>query len=72
MLIGWSILLIIHGILAVFLLGAITHQAVGVALPVTKRSSGFVSALRSVNGMSYTNVVVILFVVTFALGCGAS
>jgi hypothetical protein len=69
MLIGWSILLIIHGILAVFLLGAITHQAVGVAWPVTKRGSGFVNAVRGVNGMSYTNVVVILFVVTFALGC---
>ena len=34
MLVGWSILLIIHGILAVFLLGAITHQAVGVSWPV--------------------------------------
>jgi hypothetical protein len=69
MLIGWSILLIIHGILAVFLVGAITHQAVGVAWPVTKRGSGFFGAVRGVNGMSYTNAVVILFVATFALGC---
>jgi hypothetical protein len=69
MLIGWSILLIIHGILAVFLVGAITHQAVGVAWPVAKRGSGFFGAVRCVNGMSYTNAVVILFVVTFALGC---
>src|ERR1700722_18114324 len=68
MLIGWSILLIIHGILAVFLLGAITHQAVGVAWPVAKRSPGFFSAVRSVNGMSYTNAVIILFVVTAILG----
>ena len=66
--VGWSILLIIHGILAVFLLGAITHQAVGAAWPVSKRSAGFVSAVRSVNGMTYTNVVIILFIVTFALG----
>jgi len=43
--VGWSILLIIHGILAVFLLGAITHQAVGVSWPVTKRSAG--SSARS-------------------------
>jgi hypothetical protein len=28
MLIGWSMLLITHGILAVLLLGAITHQAI--------------------------------------------
>jgi hypothetical protein len=68
MLIGWSILLIIHGVLAVFLLGAVTHQAVGVAWPSTRRSSGFVGAVRSVNGMNYTNVVIILFVVTFVLG----
>jgi hypothetical protein len=68
MLIGWSILLIIHGILAVFLLGAITHQAIGVAWPVTKRAPGFISAARSVNGMNYTNVVIGLFVVTFIIG----
>jgi hypothetical protein len=67
--VGWSILLIIHGILAVFLLGAITHQAIGVAWPVTKRSSGFFQAVRGVNGMSYTNAVVVLFLITFALGC---
>src|SRR5215475_12107350 len=67
--VGWSILLITHGILAVFLLGAITHQAVGAAWPVAKRSAGFVSAIRSVNGMNYTNAIVVLFVVTFVLGC---
>jgi len=66
---GWSVLLIIHGILAVFLVGAVTHQAVGVTWPVKKRGSGFFSAVRGVNGMSYTNVVIILFVLTFALGC---
>jgi hypothetical protein len=69
MLIGWSILLICHGILAVFLVGAITHQAVGVAWPVTKRGSGFFSAVRGVNGISYTNAVIVLFLVTFTLGC---
>jgi hypothetical protein len=68
MLIGWSILLIIHGILAVFLLGAITHQAVGAAWPVAKRAPGFFNALRSVNAMSYTNAVMVLFVVTFIIG----
>jgi hypothetical protein len=66
--VGWSILLIIHGILAVFLLGAVTHQALGVAWPVAKRSSGFVSAIRGVNSMNYTNVIIILFIATFALG----
>jgi hypothetical protein len=67
-LIGWSILLILHGILAVLLLGAITHQAVGVVWPVSKRSSGFLSAVRGVNGMNYTNAVIVLFLVTFVVG----
>ena len=66
--VGWSTLLIIHGIFAVFLLGAITHQAVGAVWPVTKKGSGFFQSVRGVNGMSYTNAVVLLFVVTFALG----
>jgi hypothetical protein len=66
--IGWSTLLIIHGILAVFLLGAITHQVIGAAWPVTKRGSGFFQSVRGVNGMSYTNAVIVLFVVTFAIG----
>jgi hypothetical protein len=68
MLVGWSILLIWHGILAVFLLGAITHQALGAAWPVAKKTTGFVSGVRGVNAMNYTNTVIILFLVTFALG----
>src|ERR1700691_2851300 len=68
MLIGWSILLMIHGIMAVFLLGAITHQAVGVAWLETKKGRMVVSAVRGVNGTNYTNVVAILFVVRCALG----
>ena len=66
--VGWSILLIVHGILAVFLLGAITHQAVGAAWPVTKKGRGFFQSVRGVNGMCYTNAVIVLFVVTFAIG----
>jgi hypothetical protein len=46
MLVGWSILLIVHGILAVFLVGAITHQALGMTWPVTKRGRGFFHAAR--------------------------
>jgi hypothetical protein len=48
--------------------GAVTHQAIGVAGPVTKKSSGFAQAVRGVNGMNYTNVIIILFLVTFAIG----
>jgi hypothetical protein len=63
-----SVLLIIHGILAVLLLGAITHQAIAAAWPASKRAPGFFNSLRSVNGMNYTNTVIILFLVTFVIG----
>jgi hypothetical protein len=63
-----SVLLITHGILAVLLLGAITHQAIAAAWPASKRAPGFFNSLRSVNGMNYTNTVVVLFLVTFVLG----
>jgi len=66
--VGVSILLVTHGILAVLLLGAITHQAIGAAWPVTKRASGFWSAVRSVNGSNYANAVIVLFLVTFSIG----
>jgi hypothetical protein len=65
---GMSILLIIHGILAVLLLGAVTHQAIAATWPVSKRAPGFFNSLRSTNGMTYTNAIVILFVVTFVMG----
>ena len=65
---GISVLLIIHSILAVLLLGAITHQAIAAAWPATKRAPGFFNSLRSVNGMSYTNAIIVLFLVTFVFG----
>ena len=59
-------LLIIHGLLAVALLGAITHQSFSVArtvsVPAGQRS--FVTKFRSVGGASYTNAIVVLFIVT--------
>jgi hypothetical protein len=66
--VGISILLITHGILAVLLLGAITHQAIAAAWPATKRAPGFFNSLRSVNGMNYTNTVIVLFLMTFTIG----
>jgi hypothetical protein len=66
--VGISILLITHGILAVLLLGAITHQAIGAAWPANKRAPGFFNSLRSTNGMTYTNAVIVLFLVIFVIG----
>ena len=58
-------LLIVHGLLAVALLGAITHQALSV-FPVTAAPGGrtFIDRFRGVNGPAYATPVVILFVIT--------
>lgn len=54
-----------HGLLAVALLGAITHQALSVR---QRRSASpqpsFVDKFRAVRAASYTNAIVVLFVLT--------
>jgi len=58
-------LLIVHGLLGVVLLGAITHQAFGVA---ARRSAqgrrSFFDRFATVDASVYTNAVVLLFVLT--------
>jgi hypothetical protein len=55
-------LLILHGLLAVALLGAITHQAFATTRPAKKPS--FVARYRAVAASGYANAVVVLFIVT--------
>jgi hypothetical protein len=66
----WTILLIIHGLLAVATLGALTHQAMSVALPVRQPAAagGFVTRFRAVPGAGYATAVCVLWVVTFIFG----
>jgi len=61
-------LLIIHGLLAVMLLGAITHQSFNTVWPRRPGESNFIARYRGVNGAGYTNAVIVLFVLTFSLG----
>ncbi len=61
-------LLIIHGLVAVVLLGAITHQAVSVLWPVRAAAGTFVARFRAVPPASYANAVVLLYLVTVLLG----
>ena len=61
-------LLIIHGLLAVALLGAITHQAASVWWPRRKSADNFVGRFRAVGAMNYANAVVVLYVSTAILG----
>jgi hypothetical protein len=63
------VLLIVHGLVAVALLGAITHQALSV-LPVAaaKGQRTFVDRFRGVNAPAYATPIVVLFVVAATLG----
>ena len=60
-------LLIVHGLVAMALLGAITHQALAACWPARK-PDGFTQRFRAVSGPAYTSAVVVLFVLTFVLG----
>ena len=66
----WTILLIIHGLLAVALLGALTHQAASVLVPVRQAAAGagFVTRFRAVHGPGYAAAVCALWIVTFIFG----
>ena len=57
-------LLILHGLIAVALLGAITHQALSVARRLTGPKHSFVDKFRGVASHSYSNAVVLLFVLS--------
>jgi hypothetical protein len=65
----WTILLIMHGLLAVTLLGALTHQAAGVLLPVRQPAgAGIVTRFRAVTGPAYATAVCVLWVLVWILG----
>lgn len=63
-----TVLLIVHGLLAVALLGAITHQAAAVCWPRRKPAESFTGKFRAVGALSYANAVVVLYVATALLG----
>jgi hypothetical protein len=64
----WTTLLIIHGLLAVALLGAITHQAVAVWMPVRSKVGNFVTRFRAVPSTSYVAAIIVLYLATFVMG----
>jgi hypothetical protein len=63
-----TVLLIIHGILAMFLVGAITHQSLGVFWPRRPGQSNFIARARGVNPAGYVDAILVLYVVVFLLG----
>ena len=71
----WTILLIVHGLLAVALLGAISHQAASVLAGFrmqhrTTEHAGdnFIERFSRVRGQGYASAVCVLWMATFLLG----
>jgi hypothetical protein len=65
----WTILFVGHALCAVALLGALTHQAVSVLVPVRQAAgAGFVTRFRAVQGAGYATAVCVLWIITFLLG----
>jgi hypothetical protein len=61
-------LLILHGICAVILLGALTHQALSVWWPARAGERSLFASFRAVRGAYYTNTIVVLFCLTALMG----
>jgi hypothetical protein len=61
-------ILMLHMLCAVALLGAVTHQALGVLAPVHAPAGTFFARYRAVNGANYVNAIVVLYLLTACLG----
>jgi hypothetical protein len=61
-------LLIAHGLVAVALLGAITHQTLATWAPTRARSGSFFGRFRAVPSASFANAIVVLYAVSAMLG----
>ncbi len=62
-----TFLVILHGLLAVALLGGITHQAIALLWPARSKL-GFVNAYRSVASPTYVNANIVMFLAVAILG----
>jgi hypothetical protein len=64
-----TFLFVLHGLFAMALLGAITHQALSVWWPVKGGGNpSFMARFRAVKAANYVNAIIVLFVITFILG----
>jgi hypothetical protein len=63
-----TVLLIVHGLIAVGLLGAVTHQAIAAWAPARRPTASFVGRARSVAATSYSDAIVVLYLCTGLLG----
>jgi hypothetical protein len=63
-----TVLLIVHGLVAIALLGAITHQTLSAWATAGVRPSSFFERFRSVPSARFANAVVVLYAVSTVLG----
>jgi hypothetical protein len=65
----WTAWLILHGLLAVGLIGALTHQACAcLSRSARSASSGFVERFKTVPAQRYARAVAVLWVFCFVIG----
>ncbi len=63
-----TVLLIVHGLVAVALLGAITHQTLSALTPANMRPGSFFGRFRTVPPAAFANAVVLLYSIATILG----
>jgi membrane-bound metal-dependent hydrolase YbcI (DUF457 family) len=63
-----TLFLVLHGIISVLLLGALTHQFLGVFWPRRPGQTDFVANARGVRPQIYVQTIIILYVIEFTLG----
>ena len=61
-------LLILHGLVAIALLGAITHQTLAACAPPRAKRLSFFGRFRAVPGAGFTNAIVVLYLISAVLG----
>jgi hypothetical protein len=63
-----TILLILHGLVAVALLGAITHQTLATCARPNAKPLSFFGRFRAVPSAGFANAVVVLYLISWLLG----
>ena len=63
-----TVLVIVHGLVAVALLGAITHQTLATWAPARPKTGLFFARFRAVPPVSFANAIIVLYLVAALLG----
>ena len=64
----WTVLLMIHGLVSMALIGALTHQAASVLRAPVRAGDGLASRFSAVKGDVYASAVTGLWIVSFLFG----